>query len=188
MSMKTHKNYYGNLPKGWALCKLSEISLLITKGTTPRGGNGAYSKNGIGFLRAENVVGYDKISKKDLKYIDKSTHLNYLKRSILLADDILITIAGTLGRTGLIRKDDLPLNANQAISIIRIINKEETKLRYITYLLNAPLIQSKLTFQKKITAIPNLTLEIIADCIIPIAPIRQQTKIIEKLDCLFSLL
>lgn len=176
------------MPQGWALSKLSEISSLITKGTTPRGGNVAYLNKGIGFLRAENVIGYDKISKSDLKYIDEYTHLNYLKRSILLEDDILITIAGTLGRTGLIRKGDLPLNTNQAISIIRIINKEETKLRYITYFLNAPLIQSRLTFQKRITAIPNLTLEIIADCVIPIAPIHQQTKIIEKLDCLFSLI
>jgi type I restriction enzyme S subunit len=44
------------------------------------------------------------------------------------------------------------------------------------------------TNQRKITAIPNLTLEIIADCIIPIAPINQQNKIVKKLDHLFSLI
>ena len=106
----------------------------------------------------------------------------------MFEDDILITIAGTLGRTGLIRKQDLPLNTNQAISIIRIANKELTKLRYLTYMLNAPSIQMILAKQKKITAIPNLTLEIIADCCIPIAPINQQDKIINKLDHLFSLI
>ena len=182
------KKYYENLPKSWCVTTLSNISLLITKGTTPRGGNVAYLDKGIGFLRAENVIGYDKISQINLKYIDEKTHLNYLKRSILFEDDILITIAGTLGRTGLIRKQDLPLNTNQAISIIRIANKELTKLRYLTYMLNAPSIQIILTKQKKITAIPNLTLEIIADCCIPIAPINQQDKIINKLDHLFSLI
>ena len=82
----------------------------------------------------------------------------------------------------------MPLNTNQAISIIRIINKDLIKLRYLTYVLNAPYIQNSLTEQKKITAIPNLTLEIIGDCIIPIAPIKQQNKIVNKLDYLFSLL
>lgn len=123
-----------------------------------------------------------------MKYIDEDTHLNYLKRSILMENDILITIAGTLGRTGLVRKKDLPLNTNQAISIVRIIDKESIKLRYLTYFLNAPSIQINLTKQKKITAIPNLTLEIISDCVVPIAPINQQNKIINKLDYLFSLL
>lgn len=164
------------------------ISLLITKGATPRGGNVAYLDKGIGFLRAENILGYDKISHIDLKYIDEKTHLNYLKRSILSENDILITIAETLGRTGLIRKQDLPFNTNQTISIIRIANIELPKLRYLTYMLNAPSIQIILTKQKKITAIPNLTLEIIADCCIPIAPINQQVKIIIKLDHLFSLI
>ena len=182
------KNYYENIPNSWSISSLSNISSLITKGTTPRGGNVAYLDNGIGFLRAENVLGFDKISNTELKYISEETHLNYLKRSILFEDDILITIAGTLGRTGLVRKCDLPLNTNQAISIVRIINKDLIKLRYLTYVLNAPSIQNSLTEQKKITAIPNLTLEIIGDCIIPIAPIKQQNKIVNKLDYLFSLL
>ena len=100
-------NYYEqivDLPQGWAITTLSNIFTLITKGTTPRGGDVAYLDSGIGFLRAENVLGYDKISKLDLKYISTETHLNYQKRSILFEDDIIITIAGTLGRTGLIKK------------------------------------------------------------------------------------
>ncbi len=182
------KNYYENIPNSWSLTTLSKISSLITKGTTPRGGNVSYIEQGIGFLRAENVLGFDKISDIDLKYISEETHNNYLKRSILLEDDILITIAGTLGRTGLVRKKDLPLNTNQAISIVRLINKHLIKLRYLTYALNAPSIQKCLVDQKKITAIPNLTLEIISNCIIPIAPTNQQNNIVSKLDYLFSLL
>ena len=167
---------------------MSSISTLITKGTTPIGGNITYLDSGIGFLRAENVLVYDKISKLDLKYISTETHLNYLKRSILFEDDIIITIAGTLGRTGLIKKEDLPLNTNQAISIVRIFNKYLTDLRYLTYILNSPSIQSNLTKQKKITAIPNLSLEIISNCVIPIAPVDQQKKIVNILDYLFFLL
>lgn len=181
-----NKKYYENLPLGWIKCSLSSISSIITKGTTPRGGNVAYLIYGVGFLRAENVSGYDKIDTTDLKYIDENTHNGYLKRSIIEENDILITIAGTLGRTALVKKDDLPLNANQAISIVRIIDSEILNLKYIIYSLNAPSIQKNITQQKKITAIPNLTLEIISNCVLPIAPVNQQDKIVSKIDYLFS--
>ena len=145
-----------------------------------------YSSSGIGFLRAENVFGYDVLDKSEIKYITIDTHNGDLKRSIINENDILITIAGTLGRTALVRKCDLPLNANQAVSIIRIVNSKLMNLKYIIYLLNAPSTQKNFTKQKKITAIPNLTLEIISNCIIPIAPLSQQNKIVSKIDCLFS--
>lgn len=138
------------------------------------------------FLRAENVAGYDRIDKSDFKYIDENTHNGYLKRSIIEENDVLITIAGTLGRTALVKKHDLPLNANQAVSIVRIIGIEMINLMYIIYCLNTPRVQKNLTKQKKITAIPNLTLEIISNCVLPIAPLNQQKKIVSKLDYLFS--
>ena len=43
------------------------------------------------------------------------------------------------------------------------------------------MIQKILTQQKKITAIPNLTLEIIANCLIPIPPINEQDRIVTAL-------
>ena len=137
-------------------------------------------------MRAENVAGYDRIDKSDFKYIDENTHNGYLKRSIIEENDVLITIAGTLGRTALVKKHDLPLNANQAVSIVRIIGIETINLMYIIYCLNAPRVQKNLTQQKKITAIPNLTLEIISNCVLPIAPLNQQKKIVSKLNYLFS--
>lgn len=137
-------------------------------------------------MRAENIAGYDRIDKSDFKYIDENTHNGYLKRSIIEENDVLITIAGTLGRTALVKKHDLPLNANQAVSIVRIIGIEMINLMYIIYCLNTPRVQKNLTKQKKITAIPNLTLEIISNCVLPIAPLNQQKKIVSKLDYLFS--
>ena len=167
-------------PENWGWVRLSTLSSVVTKGTTPRGGNVAYKDNGIGFLRAENVAGLDFLDKTNLIHIDNETHNGYLKRSILEEYDILITIAGTLGRTALVRKDDLPLNANQAVSIVRIVNPSSVDLLYMIYALNSPIIQKMLTTQKKITAIPNLTLEIISDCIIPLPPLKEQRKIVEE--------
>ena len=171
-----------DIPENWQWTKLGEIASLITKGTTPRGGNVAYVDNGIGFLRAENVAGLDVIDKTNLKYISEETHNGYLKRSIIKANDILITIAGTLGRTSLVREKDLPLNANQAVSMVRLVDISYIDLKYIIYVLNSPEIQKYLTQQKKTTAIPNLTLEIIENCVCPLPPLEEQHHIVAKIE------
>lgn len=170
------------IPESWEWARLGGISSVVTKGTTPRGGNITYLNNGIGFLRAENVAGMDLLDTNNMNYINEETHNGYLKRSILFENDILITIAGTLGRTALVRKNNLPLNANQAVSIVRLINAQKFDLLYLICALNSPLIQKNLTEQKKITAIPNLTLEIISNCIIPIPPLSEQHRIVAKID------
>lgn len=170
------------IPESWVWIRLGEISSLITKGTTPRGGNVSYLEEGIGFLRAENVAGLDKLDKTNLKYIDENTHIGYLKRSIIQENDILITIAGTLGRTAIVKKEDLPLNANQAVSMVRLVDSCNIELLYLIYALNSGGIQKYLTEQKKTTAIPNLTLEIIANCILPLPPLAEQKRIVAKIE------
>ncbi len=171
-----------DIPESWEWVRLGDISSQITKGTTPRGGNVSYSDKGVGFLRAENIAGLDVLDKSNLKYIDEKTHMGALRRSILEANDILITIAGTLGRTAIVRDNDLPLNANQAVSMIRLVNAKSVSLKYIVIALNGPMIQRILTKQRKVTAIPNLTLEIIRDCLIPLPPLAEQKRIVAKIE------
>ena len=181
-------SYYENLPPSWTLATLGMISKLVTKGTTPRGGNVAYSDSGIGFLRAENIKGYDQLSLENLKYVDEETHNDFLKRSILQSGDILITIAGTLGRTAIVTADDLPLNTNQAVAIVRPISTELINIKYVVYSLNAEFVSKALLHQEVAMAIPNLSLENISDCSIPIPPIKEQQRIVEFIENAFQLI
>lgn len=126
------------------------------------------------------------MKKDNLKFIDKKIHETQLKRSILKENDILITIAGTLGRTTLVLKKDLPLNVNQAISILRIIDKNITNINYLIYAINSPIVQKKLNNQRKNTAIPNLTLDVIKKLVIPLPPLKEQIRISNKITCLFD--
>ena len=174
------------LPDGWEWCNLSMVSQIITKGTTPRGGNVAYVDKGIGFLRAENVSGFERLDTTDLKYVTEDAHNNFLKRSILYANDILITIAGTLGRTAIVPETELPLNTNQAISIVRPINCELLNLMYIIYAVNAPEISKKLLSQSVEMAIPNLSLDNISNCTFPLPPLTEQRRIVEAIKTSFE--
>ena len=176
------------IPSNWKWIRIGNISSVISKGTTPRGGNVAYLDSGIGFLRVENLMGYDKIDKSSLKFINEETHNGFLKRSILEDGDILISIAGTLGRTGLVRKYDLPLNTNQAIAFIRLVNKLLVDGEYLAYILNSITVQKELGSRKVAMAIPNLSLDVISKAVIPIPPLTEQRRIVEVLRNSFDIL
>lgn len=163
------------LPKGWKMIRLGNIAKVISKGTTPSGGQSAYKKSGINYLRAEGVNTY--IDQNTFQYIDEKTHNNALKRSILQSGDILVTIAGTLGKTGIVRDIDLPLNTNQAVAFIRLVNKNLVMPEYIMYALKSDFVQRQFFDQKKDSAIPNLTLEIITNTLIAIPPLKEQQEI-----------
>ena len=181
-------SYYQDLPSNWIKIRLSTISEIITKGTTPRGGKVAYSQSGIGFLRAENIAGYDKLDLSNLNYVDEESHNNYLKRSILKENDILITIAGTLGRTAIVPQQALPLNTNQAVAIVRLVNNRLINVKYLVYALNSPIIKSDLLAKSVDMAIPNLSLENIADCNISLPPLVEQKRIVDEIEKIFAIL
>lgn len=82
----------------WEQRKLSDISSLITKGTTP------LDKSGVGdvnFIKVENLdASSGEIA--SCSKITREEHEGYLKRSRLKENDILFSIAGTLGRVGIV--------------------------------------------------------------------------------------
>ena len=174
------------IPDNWVWTRIKNISEFVTKGTTPKGGKSAYINEGIKFLRVENIGKNGELILDNIKYIDEDIHENFLKRSILIENDLLISIAGALGRTAIIPKDALPLNTNQAVSLVRWFNTDYIFVPFIEKAINSPEIQKLLLKQSKITAIPNLTLEIIRECLIPFPPLPEQRKIVNKINCLFE--
>ena len=173
------------IPNNWVWTRLGNICEKISKGTTPRGEDG-YTEEGVNFLRVENIDNNNSIDLSRVKYISEDTHNGFLKRSILKEKDILISIAGTLGRTAIVKKEDLPANINQAISFIRLVDNNNFLEKFIVFYLNSPTIKETLLGQVKVTAIPNLTLEIISDIKFPLSPLNEQKRIVEKLDFLFE--
>ncbi|WP_394283230.1 restriction endonuclease subunit S, partial [Frisingicoccus sp.] len=122
--------------------RLGEICSVITKGTTPK----SYTKTGISFVKTEAFDG-TRIVPERLSYVDEETHTNFLRRSILEENDILVTIAGaTIGKCAMVPKEILPANTNQALAIIRLAKGNSPK--YVMYLLQSDLMKQYM--QKKI--------------------------------------
>lgn len=173
------------IPENWCWTRLSELSSVISKGTTPKGGKEAYVSEGVKFLRVENLNDDGSISHNNISYITEEMHRGFLKRSMLQSSDILISIAGTLGKTGIVREIDLPLNTNQAISFVRLKN-HSISAKYIKYSMDNPATQKLLLAKTKATSIPNLTLEIISNCLIPLPPLAEQRRIVDRIESIFA--
>ena len=111
--------------------------------------------------------------------------MNELKRSILCEGDVLITIAGTLGKVAIVSKEDLPINTNQAVAFVRLIN-DIVDGKFLLYYIKCNETQKRLLSRSKITAIPNLTLEIIRNLNVVLPPKETQQKIVYIIESLFA--
>lgn len=112
--------------------KLKDVCIRITKGTTPTTYGYPFVDRGINYIKAESITEEGRILPSTFAFIDEATH-DYLKRSVLACNDILISIAGAkLGKCGFLTEQFLPANTNQAVGIVRV-NPEYAVPKYVFY-------------------------------------------------------
>ncbi len=120
----------GPIPERWTVAPLGKLTSVVTKGTTPTTLGRQFQESGINFVKVESITESGQILPAKLAKIDGETH-DLLKRSQLVQDDILFSIAGAIGRVALVRQRLLPANTNQALAIIRCSDRD-----LVTYLLS----------------------------------------------------
>jgi Restriction endonuclease S subunits len=167
----------------WEQRKLENITSLITKGTTPKDKSGDGEVN---FIKVENI---DPSSGEitSCSRISLEEHDGYLKRSQLKENDILFSIAGTLGRTSVVNKGILPANTNQALAILRM---SEGDISYLVTVLRGRAVSDFIKKNPTVGAQPNLSLEQVSNLEIPYPKLEEQKKIgayFSHLDSLITL-
>jgi len=172
----------------WKTVKLGDLAETISNGTTPKAGNKAYQSDGAGFVRVENISSDGTVDFSNMRYVSLDCHNNELTRSILRQNDLLVTIAGSLGRVAVVPVAPFPLNTNQAVAFVRMRSDIGVSVDYLRYCVSAPGIQKLMLNQAKATGVPNLTLAIIRDLFIPLPPLAEQKAIVAKVEELFAIL
>ncbi len=112
----------GKMPAGWKEVSLEKLCTIVTKGTTPTTLGKKFTEEGINFIKGESILENHTFDLQKISHIDEETN-TLLKRSIIEPNDILFTIAGTLGRFAMIDESLTPANTNQAVGIIRANTK-----------------------------------------------------------------
>ena len=136
----------------WEQRKLGELTSLITKGTTPLDKSNSGNVNFVKIESIDESTGEITITQK----ISSDEHNGYLRRSQLKENDILFSIAGTLGRVTSVKSSILPANTNQALAIIRL---KKGCLEYVKTYLKGKAVSDFIKKNPTIGAQPNLSLE-----------------------------
>lgn len=164
----------------WPQVELKQITDKITKGTTPTTIGFNFEDVGINFVKIEAIDDDGHIIKDKLSFVNEECYRS-LERSQLYEDDVLFSIAGALGRVGIVTPDILPANTNQALAIIRP-KKECILSRYLFWVLKSKVILNTISHMKVGVAQYNLSLKQIGDTKIPLPPIEIQKGIADELD------
>ena len=111
----------GNIPKGWEVAKLKDLTSKIGSGATPRGGSEVYVEEGTALIRSQNVYDYEFRWPGLARLTDKSAE--ELKNVEVMKNDVLLNITGdSILRTCVVDPAALPARVNQHVAIIRTIN------------------------------------------------------------------
>ena len=164
------------MPNNWKTYKLSEITDVITKGTTPSTYGFGFTDDGVNFIKSESTSYDGRLDENAFVKISEEAH-EKLKRSQLKENDILFSMAGAyLGKTGIIHKNHLPANTNQANGIIRV-NENKALPKFICFLLRNPSLISYVNASAGQSAQPNINLTDIGNLEFNLPQLEEQQSI-----------
>ena len=155
--------------------KLSTLTDVITKGTTPTTLGFEFTESGINFVKIECITEDSKFIVSKMLHISDECNQK-LKRSILQENDILFSIAGAIGRTAIVTKEILPANTNQAVAIIRLKANCGLNVKFLNQMLHSSLIEKQVNVKKAGVAQINLSLADIGDFNVIVPPIEEQEQ------------
>ncbi len=107
------------VPSGWCVQRMGWLAKKLGAGSTPLGGKSVYQKEGVPFLRSQNVHD-DGVRLDDVALISRSIH-EEMSGTHVQPQDILLNITGaSIGRCALVASSFREGNVSQHVAIIRL--------------------------------------------------------------------
>ena len=170
------------IPDNWKWCRLVDLCKEITDGThkTP-----TYIETGVPFLSVKNVSS-GHFDFEDVKYISESEHRELIKRCNPEKGDILICRIGTLGKA-----IEIDINVDFSIFVsLGLIKPLDSYLsKYLVYVLNSGFGEKWIKKNKAGDAMhaAKINLDVLRSFLVPLPPLLEQTRIVDKIDEMLSI-
>lgn len=174
------------LPENWKWVRLGDISSKIASGNTPSGGAKAnvYVSDGYPFFREQNIYN-DGIHTVGLVYISEEL-LATRPNSTVLANDLLLNITGgSIGRCAIVPHGFDKGSVNQHILIIRPCLQQLIKYLHLVICSN---YYQKIISERAVGDKDGFSGGRCKQSIIPLPPLAEQQRIVEKLDAILPLI
>lgn len=171
-----------DVPNLWTLTPLGHLTLQITDGVhhTPK-----YLPSGVPFISVKDIDGRS-VSFRDCKYISEEQHKEINKRCNPERGDILLCRIGTLGRATIV-DTDTTFSLFVSVGLLKMPTTLISS-RYVHLALHSPFSLQQMDQIKAGGSHTNkLNLGAIPTLHIPVPPMEEQQRIVEKVDELMAL-
>ena len=170
------------LPEGWCWCRIRNIASVKGGKRLPKGMSFSDTITEHAYIRVTDMKNRS-INLDGLKYISDEV-FSYIKAYTISKNDLYVTIAGTIGVAGEVpdRLDGMNLTENA----VKICNISIVKT-YLCYVILSQFVQNQFQDKTHQVAMPKLALEKILSTLIPVAPIKEQTKISQSIEHVIEL-
>lgn len=176
------KDSLPQLAAGWVWASIGEFCQVLGGKRLPKGHKFSELPTKHPYIR---VTDFDRmtINTEGLRYLKTETH-ELIQKYTISKDDVYISIAGSIGKVGIIPEslDGANLTENAA----KITSVEGTNNKALCYVLHAPFAQEQIKKSIVSTNQPKLALFRIKRIIVPIPPINEQGRIVDKIEELFT--
>lgn len=169
------------IPSTWKWTRLQDICTKIVDGDhNPP--SGVATKTDYLMLSAQNVENGFLTSLENSRYLSKEVFIIENERTKLKTGDLLVTIVGTLGRS-CVYQGGLNLAFQRSVSVISsLINPFFLKTCF-----DSPYLQNFMIRKSSGTAQKGFYLNQVSTLLIPVPPLKEQERIVAKLDNLLPL-
>jgi type I restriction enzyme S subunit len=174
--MTDSNSNYSDLPQGWKLTKIGEVCTKPQYGYTTK----AAQEGNIHLLRTTDITS-GQINWNTVPFCLENP--SYPEKYILKDGDIVISRAGSIGCSYLIKNPKYSVFASY---LIRFQCKEIIDQKFFKLFLKSPLYWQSISEKKLGIAVLNINATKLQDIDIPLPPLPEQHRIVEKIEELFS--
>lgn len=170
---------------GWEEKKISELCEIKGGKRVPKGEKFSETKTVHPYLRVTDFENYS-INQEGLCFVTEET-FKKISRYIINEDEVFISIAGTIGRVGMIPEN---LNgANLTENAAKLTNFKNIFPRFMMYYLASPYLEQVISFSTKATSQPKLALFRIGNMNLNYPmKIEEQQQIVSEIESKFSVI
>ena len=165
------------------IVRLGDVCDVLGGKRIPKGEKLSDAATNHPYIRVSDFDGAGGVSTSSLKYVPDKVW-GQISRYTISKDDVFLSIAGTIGVTGLI-PDELD-GANLTENACKLVIKSDLDKKYLYYFTLSTSFRSQTVAGIKQTAQPKLALARIKDIRIPLPPLEEQRRIVARLDAAFE--
>ena len=169
----------------WTETDLESILVDFESGKRPKGGVSGIC-NGIPSLGGEHLNPNGLFNFKNIKYVPKNFANNMKKGHIKLKDILIVKDGATTGKISFVDKNFAFSNAVINEHLFRCHVSEKINSKFVFYFLYSGTGQKRILSNFKGTAQGGINTSFAPNTLLPIAPIDEQNRIVEKIEELFS--